>query len=185
MKVKSANILFWKFSFPSGIVIVTLSGGVGQESVCWLDLWWVSRGGSCLGGLPVRQCGHHFTSYDLNFLQIFSRTPLKPPCCSINIWVVLVTLVSGEEMMSGTTDLLVAEVCPQYSDPAYCQERLPVLWAAIGPVVWKEHYCHICDDREDCPHPEVITIQKVIQILIQIVKIVFEIVFQIVIQIVI
>ena len=87
--------------------------------------------------------------------------------------------------MSGTTDLLVAEVCPQYSDPAYCQERLPVLWAAIGPVVWKEHYCHICDDREDCPHPEVITIQKVIQILIQIVKIVFEIVFQIVIQIVI
>jgi len=62
--------------------------------------------------------------------------------------------LSGEEMMSGTTDLLVAEVCPQYSDPAYCQERLPVLWAAIGPVVWKEHYCHICDDREDCPHPE-------------------------------
>ena len=71
--------------------------------------------------------------------------------------------------MSGTTDLLVAEVCPQYSDPAYCQERLPVLWAAIGPVVWKEHYCHICDDREDCPHPEVITIQRVIKLVIQLV----------------
>ena len=64
------------------------------------------------------------------------------------------TWLGNEENIQGTTDLLLFEVCPQHPDPAYCEENLPSFWAILGPIVFKEHYCHICDDREECPHSE-------------------------------
>ena len=62
--------------------------------------------------------------------------------------------LGNEENIQGTTDLLVFDVCPQHPDPAYCEANLPAFWAILGPIVFKEHYCHICDDREECPHSE-------------------------------
>ena len=49
--------------------------------------------------------------------------------------------------------LLLSEVCPQHEDPAYCTEKLPGIWTELGPLVWRTHFGHICDDREDCAVP--------------------------------
>ena len=58
--------------------------------------------------------------------------------------------LSRPDNIAGEVDLLLSEVCPQHPDPDSCTQKLPGLWAQLGPLVWRTHFSHICDDREDC-----------------------------------
>ena len=62
-------------------------------------------------------------------------------------------LASSEEAINGQAGLLVAGVCPQAPDPAYCAASLPGFWASLGPIIMVEHFKHICDDMEQCKPP--------------------------------
>ena len=46
--------------------------------------------------------------------------------------------------------IILLGICPQHPDPEYCIQNIGDFWAVLGPIVWTEHYSHICDDLE-CP----------------------------------
>lgn len=58
--------------------------------------------------------------------------------------------LSSQENIQGELVILLKEVCPQHQDPDYCLEMLPDIWSVLGPLVWRTHFSHICDDRDDC-----------------------------------
>ena len=58
--------------------------------------------------------------------------------------------LSSQENIEGELVILLAEVCPQHQDPDYCRQMLPGIWSELGPLVWRTHFSHICDDRDDC-----------------------------------
>merc|ERR1711872_785421 len=43
---------------------------------------------------------------------------------------------------------LVSELCPQAENVDECVERLPVFWGVLSPIIFPEHYSHMCDDME-------------------------------------
>ena len=61
--------------------------------------------------------------------------------------------LASQENIEGELLILLAEVCPQHSEPDYCREMLPDAWRMLGPLVWRTHFSHICDDRDDCAPP--------------------------------
>ena len=67
---------------------------------------------------------------------------------------------SSETAIASQADVLLAEVCPQADDPAFCAENLPGFWALLSPIIFPEHFTHICDDLEECSPPEKVTILK-------------------------
>ena len=58
--------------------------------------------------------------------------------------------LSSEENIMGEILLLMSEICPQHPDPEYCAQNIGAFWALLGPIVWTEHWSHVCDDLE-CP----------------------------------
>merc|ERR1712215_545271 len=55
------------------------------------------------------------------------------------------TTPAAIEFQSAT---LVSELCPQSDNVDECVERLPVFWGTLAPIIFPEHYSHMCDDME-------------------------------------
>ena len=48
----------------------------------------------------------------------------------------------------GSYLLEVSEVCRAHPNYEECEAAWPEVWARMGPLVWRGHFSHMCEDRE-------------------------------------
>ena len=48
----------------------------------------------------------------------------------------------GEHLLS------TVNVCGDHPNPGECEAAWPAFWSRMGPLVWRGHFSHMCDDRE-------------------------------------
>ena len=39
-------------------------------------------------------------------------------------------------------------VCGDHPNPEECEAAWPSFWSRMGPLIWRGHFSHMCEDRE-------------------------------------
>ena len=48
----------------------------------------------------------------------------------------------GEHLMN------TVNICGDHPSPGECEAAWPAFWSRMGPLVWRGHFSHMCEDRE-------------------------------------
>merc|ERR1712209_8207 len=103
--------------------------------------------------------GTHFCSTHSEKMKVFAVLTSVLALASAQDWtcdecaeasVAVGDFLSADYNIASEVAILIEQLCPQHPDPEYCAANMPAFWGTIGPIVWKEHWLHVCDDL-DCP----------------------------------
>merc|ERR1719435_749089 len=72
---------------------------------------------------------------------LLAITAAEPTCedCTAGV-TTIATFLTTEESIGNQVEVLVAECCPQASDPDACEAGLPDFWTKIAAVLWPGYW---------------------------------------------